>query len=116
MNDFEGYYMCPNCLTPWKCNGPHINEPDMEGYESAMSEEYFRGYSAGVMEKNNLDIFSRRVSDSEALAWLVMGSGHPETRIRQLRELWMEYTRLGGGYFNRMRQQGAFIQEKEVTE
>ena len=20
-------YMCPNCLTPWKCNGPHIPEP-----------------------------------------------------------------------------------------
>jgi len=19
-------YMCPNCLTPWKCNGPHIEE------------------------------------------------------------------------------------------
>ena len=17
-------YMCPNCVTPWKCNGPHI--------------------------------------------------------------------------------------------
>jgi len=23
MND----YMCPNCVTPWKCNGPHIPEP-----------------------------------------------------------------------------------------
>jgi hypothetical protein len=20
-------YMCPNCVTPWKCNGPHIPEP-----------------------------------------------------------------------------------------
>lgn len=19
-------YMCPNCVTPWKCNGPHIAE------------------------------------------------------------------------------------------
>lgn len=19
-------YLCPNCLTPWKCNGPHIPE------------------------------------------------------------------------------------------
>lgn len=19
--------MCPNCLTPWKCNGPHVTEP-----------------------------------------------------------------------------------------
>lgn len=20
-------YMCPNCVTPWKCNGPHIAAP-----------------------------------------------------------------------------------------
>jgi len=19
-------YLCPNCLTPWKCNGPHLDE------------------------------------------------------------------------------------------
>jgi hypothetical protein len=19
--------MCPNCVTPWKCNGPHLNRP-----------------------------------------------------------------------------------------
>lgn len=24
--DFDEY-MCPNCVTPWKCNGPHIPEP-----------------------------------------------------------------------------------------
>lgn len=21
-------YMCPNCVTPWKCNGPHIPESE----------------------------------------------------------------------------------------
>lgn len=21
-------YMCPNCVTPWKCNGPHIPGSD----------------------------------------------------------------------------------------
>ena len=25
MMDELGYdYMCPNCVTPWKCNGPHL--------------------------------------------------------------------------------------------
>ena len=25
--DWDAYeYMCPNCLTPWKCNGPHIEQ------------------------------------------------------------------------------------------
>ena len=22
--------MCPNCVTPWKCNGPHLLEGDTE--------------------------------------------------------------------------------------
>lgn len=22
-------YMCPNCVTPWKCNGPHLVEPGL---------------------------------------------------------------------------------------
>lgn len=21
-------YMCPNCVTPWKCNGPHVVKAD----------------------------------------------------------------------------------------
>jgi len=24
--DYDPDYMCPNCVTPWKCNGPHIAE------------------------------------------------------------------------------------------
>jgi len=25
--EWDAYeYMCPNCVTPWKCNGPHIEE------------------------------------------------------------------------------------------
>jgi len=23
---YDPEYMCPNCVTPWKCNGPHIPE------------------------------------------------------------------------------------------
>lgn len=28
--------MCPNCVTPWKCNGPHLTE-------EAMTEVNWRG-------------------------------------------------------------------------
>jgi hypothetical protein len=39
-------YMCPNCVTPWKCNGPHIPEPyDVKDYWRDRLE------SQGVMEK-----------------------------------------------------------------
>lgn len=24
--EYDPEYMCPNCVTPWKCNGPHIPE------------------------------------------------------------------------------------------
>lgn len=23
-------YLCPNCVTPWKCNGPHIPDPERD--------------------------------------------------------------------------------------
>lgn len=26
MSDYPDQPMCPNCVTPWKCNGPHIPE------------------------------------------------------------------------------------------
>lgn len=25
---------CPNCLTPWKCNGPHLEKIDDNHYHS----------------------------------------------------------------------------------
>lgn len=25
-------YMCPNCVTPWKCNGPHLMEETMTNW------------------------------------------------------------------------------------
>lgn len=24
LTDYDEDYMCPNCVTPWKCNGPHL--------------------------------------------------------------------------------------------
>lgn len=29
-------YMCPFCATPWKCNGPHIDEQDLPEFEAYM--------------------------------------------------------------------------------
>lgn len=25
-------YMCPFCVTPWKCNGPHIDEYELDSF------------------------------------------------------------------------------------
>jgi hypothetical protein len=25
-------YMCPFCVTPWKCNGPHIDEYELDNF------------------------------------------------------------------------------------
>lgn len=27
MSDYPDQPMCPNCVTPWKCNGPHMTAP-----------------------------------------------------------------------------------------
>lgn len=31
-------YMCPFCVTPWKCNGPHIDEDDLEEFEAYVQD------------------------------------------------------------------------------
>ena len=36
-------YMCPYCVTPWKCNGPHISEDDLPQYNADMQVWYERG-------------------------------------------------------------------------
>ena len=33
-SDGDGPDMCPNCVTPWKCNGPHEPQPkEPAGYD-----------------------------------------------------------------------------------
>lgn len=41
MSDDE--YMCPFCVTPWKCNGPHITEDELPQFNAAIEEAYQRG-------------------------------------------------------------------------
>ena len=41
MND---EYMCPFCVTPWKCNGPHIEPEDMAEFEAYSLSQYNLGF------------------------------------------------------------------------
>jgi len=44
--------MCPNCVTPWKCNGPHIMEKDPNGIESQIR---LQGLQNVERDPNGLD-------------------------------------------------------------
>src|SRR6056297_1143821 len=54
MNDseyFEGYmedYMCPFCVTPWKCNGPHIEPQDLPNFQSYIQDTRDEALSGGT--------------------------------------------------------------------
>ena len=41
-------YMCPFCVTPWKCNGPHIEPEDMAEFEAYSRSQYDLGFRAGL--------------------------------------------------------------------
>lgn len=43
-------YMCPFCVTPWKCNGPHIAEDELPEFNAAINEAYQRGREDVVQE------------------------------------------------------------------
>ena len=45
MND---EYMCPFCVTPWKCNGPHIEPEDMAEFEAYRRSQYDFGFRDGL--------------------------------------------------------------------
>lgn len=30
--------MCPNCITPWKCNGPHLSDETVAGRRHSACE------------------------------------------------------------------------------
>lgn len=46
---------CPNCITPWKCNGPHLDMVNDSIYKS----------DCGHFMKNNLDEWSWLPNDKE---------------------------------------------------
>ena len=48
--DWDAYeYMCPNCLTPWKCNGPHIVPlSDQELLKMAADKFHYTEYKLAI--------------------------------------------------------------------
>ena len=41
-------YMCPFCVNPWKCNGPHIEPEDMVEFEAYSRSQYDFGFRDGL--------------------------------------------------------------------
>lgn len=35
----QGEPMCPNCISPWKCNGPHIPEAELAALRAELAEQ-----------------------------------------------------------------------------
>jgi hypothetical protein len=49
MNDFdEADDMCPNCLTPWKCNGPHLSDQTPYALSGQREKDLEEGMNAFV--------------------------------------------------------------------
>lgn len=67
-------YLCPNCVTPWKCNGPHIPE----GHEpKSMMDELNKDFAEELMRQYGEDRFYHcclRTSNdfSTAEMWLML--------------------------------------------
>lgn len=55
------YMNCPNCVTPWKCNGPHLESVSKIHYKC----EY--GYFIKKYSKTWVFLPSEKEFDSEAL-------------------------------------------------
>lgn len=38
----EADNMCPNCITPWKCNGPHLSGETVAAFRNAETRDEVR--------------------------------------------------------------------------
>lgn len=53
-------YMCPNCVTPWKCNGPHLREKTM-----TERKEYWRMLDNDQKAQISVELFAELLEDVE---------------------------------------------------
>lgn len=47
-------YLCPNCQTPWKCNGPHIPDPDYDDSRDVFGAHALQDVRALLAELDRL--------------------------------------------------------------
>lgn len=52
--------MCPNCVTPWKCNGPHLMEKTM-----TERKEYWRMLDPDQKAQVAIELFVELLEDVE---------------------------------------------------
>ena len=50
--------MCPNCVTPWKCNGPHLTGDEMLRVTMSNEVEFFINQSGYMFLKQGNDIIT----------------------------------------------------------
>ena len=41
-------YMCPFCVTPWKCNGPHIDVDDIAEFQRYVDDKWDEAISQAI--------------------------------------------------------------------
>ena len=49
-------YMCPNCVTPWKCNGPHIADPSYAAAPRILTADEATDKAVALLKTIGLDI------------------------------------------------------------
>lgn len=60
----EDEYLCPNCVTPWKCNGPHIPEPAQRNEMAQTFDEWYFEET-----QTRLKVFSRDYAEGMRYGW-----------------------------------------------
>ncbi len=70
MSNVPTYYLCPFCVSSWVCDGPHIEEKDVNKYHKKLSliKEDLGEYAKELILKNgesmDLDQLATLVDDS----------------------------------------------------
>lgn len=78
--------MCPNCVTPWKCNGPHLEEAmtKREVRWSMLDEEQKADIAIELLEELSFEAETQRESRSELVEFFTKKDVKAMQRLRRL--------------------------------
>ncbi len=62
----EAGHMCPNCVTPWKCNGPHLDEQTPAALSAPVPDDAEGGTRRADCEAPPVSVAAERVAAIKA--------------------------------------------------
>ena len=82
-------YMCPFCVTPWKCNGPHIDEYELDNFNSYVEDAIAAAGAISTLSHTTIaELLRSNMFDAQRGGTVIM---NVDDMIEEVADIIMEY-------------------------